>query len=261
MATQYYLKLDRFEGPLDLLLHLVRFNELSIFKIDLYKLTSQYLEHLRLMKFTDMQESAAFIEMAADLIEIKSRRLLAEDNKEQEGLSIDAEDAEQKFKQRLKMYELFQGAGGFFSGLMNNSQQTYTNYEYKVWQSKSQDKQVPIKGDTTTLLVLYEQLLARLGEKREQRVSVMTEGMPLDEVIDKILVKLREIDVVFFEKLYAKISSRYELVANIMGMLQIVRDGKAKLYQDQHLGPLWLYSNMINEKKFIEKLGEDGFIK
>ena len=76
MVANYFVRLRSFEGPLDLLLHLIKVNELNIFDIDLTALTTQYLEYLRLIEFRDIKDAAAFLEMASSLIEIKSFQLL-----------------------------------------------------------------------------------------------------------------------------------------------------------------------------------------
>jgi len=76
MTTQYYLKLEQFEGPLDLLLHLIRVNEIDIFNIDIFKLTQQYLAYLRILRYDDLADADGFIEVAATLIGIKTKLLL-----------------------------------------------------------------------------------------------------------------------------------------------------------------------------------------
>ena len=96
MSEKYVLKLDRFEGPLDLLLHLIRVNELSVFEVDLHFLTFQYLEYLRLMEFSDIKEAASFIEMAASLVEIKSRRLIPTARNEDEQKEEKLEEGEDR---------------------------------------------------------------------------------------------------------------------------------------------------------------------
>ena len=73
MSSEYFVKLDRFEGPLDLLLHLIRVHEIDIFAIDILKLATEYLNYLRLVRYSDLAEAGEFIAMGAQLIEIKSR--------------------------------------------------------------------------------------------------------------------------------------------------------------------------------------------
>ena len=113
MAEKYFLKLDHFEGPLDLLLYLVKSHELDIFDIDLFVLTSQYLDFLRVVEFKNLQEASTFIEMAASLIEIKSRLLLPlnEQSKTEEELS--EEENPENIRQRLITYDLFKKIGIF----------------------------------------------------------------------------------------------------------------------------------------------------
>ena len=105
-------KLDCFEGPLDLLVHLIREHELDIFAIDLLTLTSQYIDYLRFVRFRDLKEAAQFLEMAATLYQIKSRSLLPGKDEDAKGKE-DEDDAAASLQQRLLDYEIFSGVGKY----------------------------------------------------------------------------------------------------------------------------------------------------
>lgn len=242
MSEKYVLKLDRFEGPLDLLLHLIRVNELSIFDVDLRFLTLQYLEYLRLIEFSDIKEAAAFIEMAASLVEIKSRRLIPnvqdEDKREEE--KIDEEETEESLRQRLFLYDQFKRAGDHFSHFLTTNSQTYASFEPERLSEFYEHQDKPLEGEPLTLVVLYEQMLASMGDKIPERVSLKKEAIPLEDILKKINGIIDKLQLVLFEKLYQEIDSRYELVAYILAALQLVRDRQAKIIQEKFLGPLWL---------------------
>src|SRR3989338_1297361 len=112
MTTSHFVRLDQFEGPLDLLLHLVKVHELNIFDIDLHVLIVQYLEYLRMVQFRDLQDAAAFMEMAASLCGIKSRNLLpGAEQAALGGIEEDGLDSKENLQQRLFDYQTFSQAG------------------------------------------------------------------------------------------------------------------------------------------------------
>ena len=254
MSEKYVLKLERFEGPLDLLLHLIRVNELSVFEVDLRFLTLQYLEYLRVMEFSDIKEAAAFIEMAASLVEIKSRRLIpttqSEDETNEEKLV--EEETEESIRQRLLTYEQFRSAGEHFSHCMSSNEKVYSCHEPQRLEAFYDKQDKPLEGDSLTLVVLYEQMLASMGDKVPERVSLKKESIPLEDILERIIKQIDQLQLVLFEKLYQEIDSRYELVAYILAALQLVRDRRAKIIQEEFLGPLWI-CNYDLDKDLLEK--------
>ena len=107
-TDDYRFKLDNFEGPLDLLLHLIKEAKLDIATVKLADVTEQYLNYMQDLKNVDMDKASEFITVAATLIEIKSKKLLPV---EQEAVQDDEEDDEAILLRRLKEYELFKKAG------------------------------------------------------------------------------------------------------------------------------------------------------
>lgn len=247
----YFLKLPRFEGPLDLLLHLVKLNELDIFDIDVYALTAQYLDFLRLMNFKNMQEAASFIEMAASLVEMKSKKLLPTDEKNSNKTD---DDDEFDLQERLITYDLFQKVGHSFSQQMSHRSYTASNSEWQRLEPLYENIESKTEGDHLTLIILYEQMLSTLNEKRPITIQAQLEKIPMDKVINNIRNYLKKLEFILLQKTYKNITSRNELVANIIAMLQLVRDQEAKVYQDKPLGPIWLYSNQMEEKQLHQKI-------
>ena len=93
------IKIDNFEGPFDLLLHLIKKNQMNIYNVEIYKVTNQYLKYLERMKEMDLDITSEFIVVAATLIEIKSKTLLPKVKKEEE--EEDDEDIEKKLLEKL----------------------------------------------------------------------------------------------------------------------------------------------------------------
>ncbi|MEZ4742514.1 MAG: ScpA family protein [Bdellovibrionota bacterium] len=241
MTSKYFVKLEDFEGPLDLLLHLIRVHELDIFRIDLFVLTSQYLNYLRLLKFKDLNDAASFMEMAAILIEIKSRYLLPNADNQQNEEEIDEEDEAASLQRRLLEYDKFRRAASFLEAMPQLGMQVQTNNEWKRLEPLYSDIEGPLRGEPATLVVMYESLLSTLSDRKPTTVTAKTERISLEEVIHKMESFIEKARFVLFQKMYAQMNSRYDLVANTLSMLQLTRDGKLNIYQEELMGPIWLY--------------------
>lgn len=241
MATSYFVKLEQFEGPLDLLLHLIRVNELDIFRIDLFVLTSQYLDYLRLLKFKDLNDAAAFMEMAANLIEIKSRFLLPTEERRLNDDEVESEDEGASLQRRLLEYDRFRRAAEYLHGVPQIGVQIQTSFEWRRLEPLYEHIEGPLRGEASTLVILYEQLLSVLTDRKPARVTAKTERVSLEEVIEKMHAFIGEARFALFQGLYANMTSRYDLVVNTLSMLQLTRDGRLNIHQEQMMGPIWIY--------------------
>jgi segregation and condensation protein A len=260
MATGYFLKLNRFEGPLDLLLYLIRLNEMDIFEVNLAQLAEQYLSHLRLIQFSDLKDASAFLVMGATLCEIKTRRLLPHSEKN-EGVDGQAGeiDLEAQLKERLLDYQKYREAGEFFSGMDKQTDIGYSPVgEWERLEKEYGDKVSPLYGEGAVLVVLYEQLLSALMERNPTRVKTTKEMITIERVIEKMLESLKICEVFMFQSMYAEIKNRYELIAHILALLQLLKQvGNLRCYQDVQYGPLWVYwYDESNPEGFIQKIRE-----
>lgn len=249
MSSNYFVKLEKFEGPLDLLLYLIKVNELEIFDIDLFKLTQQYLEYLRLMKFRDLGDAAAFMEMAASLCEIKSTHLIPSDKRAHLDTEIDEESQAMDLQQRLIDYDTFKSAALELEKKLKFDHFVGKNSEWKRLSEEYSDCEAPLRGDTSTLLILYEQMLGALSERRPTHHKALKEQVTVAEVIQKIKDYIEQLRFCLFQELYSGFETRYELVANILAVLQLVRDRELKIHQETFLGPLWLYDITLSAEQ------------
>ena len=160
-----FLKINQFEGPLDLLLHLIKVNEIDVFNIDIYLLTNQYLEYLRLIEFDDLSDAGEFLEMAATLIEIKSRMLLPTEKKD-DLEELDDDDPRKPLQERLVEYETFGKVAEYFERLPQVGVDIQTNNEFKRLEQEYAHVESPLKGDPTSLVILWEQMLRDFSEKK-----------------------------------------------------------------------------------------------
>jgi segregation and condensation protein A len=241
VSGNYFVKVEQFEGPLDLLLHLIRVHELDIFRIDLFVLTSQYLDYLRLLKFKDLADAAAFMEMAATLIEIKSRYLLPTEEQRLSDEEVEGEDEGASLQRRLLEYDRFRRAAEYLNIIPQMGVQIHTNNEWQRLEPLYEHIEAPLRGEPSTLVILYEQLLSTLTDRKPARVTAKTERVSLEEVIERMHAFIEEARFALFQGMYQKMASRYDFVASTLSMLQLTRDGRLNIYQEQLLGPIWLY--------------------
>ena len=128
------------------------------------------------------------------------------------------------------------------------------NYEAQRLEGFFETKERPLQGEGLTLVILYEQMLAAMGDKAPEQVTVMKESIPLEEILEKLTQYIERLQVVLLEKLYDTMGSRYELVAYILASLQLVRDRQAKIIQEKMNGPLWIYHSDISDNPVDKKL-------
>ena len=239
MAAKYFLKLEQFEGPLDLLLYLIKVNEIDIFDIDIYKLTTQYLSYLRLIKFDDLAGAGEFLEMAAHLVEIKSKMLLPHDKENQEE---DSEDPRIPLQERLLEYERYKAAGAAIAERPMFGVDVYSNHESTRLEPLYNYIEAPLTGEPATLVILYEQMLRNLTLRRKPaKVTLKSHTVTIEETLKKLEERLEKLNFLMFQSMYDKFRTRYEFVINIMAMLEMAKEKKLSIYQQELLGPIWLY--------------------
>jgi len=235
--SQYYLKLNHFEGPLDLLLYLVKVNEINVFDIDIYLLTQQYLSYLRLIEFNDLGDASAFIEMAATLVEIKSRMLLPSNKVAgEEGL---LDDPRKALQDQLIELETFRSISEHLGNLACYDHRPGTSREWQRLETIFKEVEAPLTGDPVMLLILFEQMMVQLADKKPI-VEAKTHFVTVDQKIEEIGRLLEEVKFTIFQGFYSGLKSRYELVIYIMAMLELAKMGRITIFQDEMNGPIWM---------------------
>ena len=243
--SQYYLKLNHFEGPLDLLLYLVRVNEINIFDINMFVLTNQYMAYLRLIRFNDLGDASAFLEMAATLVEIKSRMLLPATGKA--GVQDDENDPRKALQDQLIELEMFRTAAGHLARLASYDVRPAVSREWSRLEQVFSGSSAPLTGDPVTLLILFEQMLSALADKKPV-VEAKTHFVTVDQKIVEIAKLLEEVKFTIFQGFYPSLQSRYELVIYIMAVLELAKMGRVKVYQDEMNGAIWVAIATIDEQ-------------
>ena len=233
-------KLDVFEGPLDLLLHLIKKNKVSIYDIPISLITDQYLEYIDNMKKNELEVSSEFIVMASRLMYIKSKMLLpVYDEEEAE------EDPRQELILNLAEYKKYKDISAFFENRKNICDYLY----FKEPDTKLLDiKPLTKETDAEKLITAFNNIMIRKEKKMPPPRSsfdgiVGKEPVPVKSKIKSVSNKIRKRGKVEFEELFDDAESRSEIVAIFLAVLELLRN---------HM--IWL---SVNNSKIV--LGEtDG---
>ena len=247
MSAEYFVKLDRFEGPLDLLLHLIRVHEIDIFAIDILKLTTEYLSFLRLVKFDDISEAGEFISMGATLIEIKSRGLLpTEERKVTNEDGVD-EDPLKTLQDRLLQYEMIRRAADWFLHCPQMGVEIQTGHEHVRLAEEFKDVETPLEGDPARLIILFDQIMRDLADRKASKIEAKMHGITLEQTIERFAEYIETVKFGMFQGLYNKFRSRYDMLVHLMAVLELSKQDKLKIYQQDMMGPLWFYRFDLDE--------------
>ena len=228
--------IDKFEGPLDLLLHLikqVKQDDINIFDINIAELTEKYLEYIESMKSLNLNVDSEYIVMAATLMEIKSRELLPHDEEE------DEEDPKEELINRLQEYQKYKEIRGTFKEYALERKEMFSKVPSML--DEFHDDRVKINDDVT-LDDLINAFL-KFQEKKELdkplNTVITSKEYSIDEIGHKIISKLKVKKNFKFEDLFEERNRSY-VVATFLTILDLTRKGKLLLKQDYNLGEIVL---------------------
>ena len=210
-------KLDNFEGPLDLLLHLIKDAKLDIMTVKLSEITEQYLEYMQDLDSIDMDRASEFITVAATLIEIKSKHLLPVDSEDE----LEEEDSEMLLLQRLKEYELFKETGKRLREIED------INKMYRAPGKETEKVKVIIKDMVLEkLLDAFAGLLARQearGKEKEEPKKIVKDRFTVAEKIVSIRGYAREHKRFPFDELFAPDMTKSEMINVFLALLELLK--------------------------------------
>lgn len=231
----YTIKLPVFEGPLDLLLHLIREHKLDIYDIPISEVTDQYLRYLSLMEQLDLNIAGEFFVMAATLLEIKSRMLLPKpppDEESEEGVDPRAELVE-----RLLEYERFKNAAEKFRELEDERRKVFWRITDEL---QGYDAPViPLNLEAMDLLLALQQMLQEVGEGEQEVTSVERQKITIRMKMSEIWRRVRSSpEGVGFRDLFSGPRTRIEIVVTFLALLELLRLGRIKVKQQKALGEI-----------------------
>lgn len=231
-----HLRLESFDGPLDLLLHLIKAQELNIFNIPIVMITEQYLGFLKQVPELDFLTAGEYLAMAAQLIEIKANLLVPVlQNKSQtdaENLAqVSEEDPRKDLVQQLLEFEAYKKASEVLQQLNSVAQDHFPTAEYKRREEEFSAFEHPIKGNPFDLIIAFEKVLLKFSNKSTPKVVVRAQKITIQQKMEFIKKKLSEIDSITLKLLFTECSSRYELIVLIMALLELCKANHVNVFQ------------------------------
>lgn len=240
-ANQIRVRFEEFEGPLDLLLHLIHKNQIDIYDIPIAEITDQYLKYLETMRQLDLEVASEFLVIASTLILIKSKMLLPKPPAEEE----EEEDPRAELVQRLLEYQAVREAaenlrerGAAEDGLFRR--------ELPLPEDMEGREDIEIEVSLFELMDAFKELIDRTAS-REEVVTVRKATLSVTERMGQILEILSPGKRRTLNDLFTAPPDRPMVVVTFLALLELLHRQMVKVYQSQHFGPLYL--RRIGEEK------------
>ncbi len=238
----YRVDLDIFSGPLDLLLYLVKKDEVDIYDISITKITDQYLRYLDMLRQLDIELAGDFLVLAATLMQIKSQMLLPKDDLDgADDEDTDADPRAELIRQLLE-YKRFKDAANQLDEAQQAQSQRHGRPDTVIEQLK-QDSEPELDLDqisTWDLLEAFDNLLKATGSYADY--SHITDETPIDIYQIEILDRLQREGPMTFARLFQSGTNRAELVGMFLALLELLREGLAWAQQEQGQSGIYVRS-------------------
>ena len=229
MDTYYKVKIEVFEGPLDLLLYLIKKDEVDIYSVSIERITNQYLEYLNTFRMLDLEIAGEFVVMAANLIYIKSRSLLPVDQGPPEEES-DEEDPRWDLIRQLIEYKKFKDAAMQLQRWEIAQEGIIPRIAGKP---KLNDAETLLKEEVGIfdLISAFQKVLRKLEKRRDDLREIFEENFTVSEKIDFILETITPERPATFSSLFAAAASRTEIVVTFLALLELMRLKQLRVIQ------------------------------
>ena len=244
----FQVKLDMFEGPLDLLLHLIREHQLDILDIPIAAITDEYLRYLALMQELDLDVAGEFLLMAATLIHIKSKMLLPPDENV-EGEDAEQEDPRAELVSRLLEYKRFKEAAQTL-GLLESE----TAYLHRRGApAMEMEIEGPLQVSMVELLRALRDVLSRTDKAAP--LEITPEEINVGQRIVMLVDRLAAESPVEFGQLFGNATRRVEVIVTFLALLELLRRRLATARQAEAMGPIMIYRTV---ERVDEAPGSNG---
>jgi segregation and condensation protein A len=227
METDYKVKLEVFEGPLDLLLYLIKRDEIDVYDISIERITRQYLEYLQAFKELKIDVAGEFVVMAANLIYLKSRSLLPLDQQPPEE-DADEDDPRWDLIRQLIEYKKFKEAAAQLHDRALEQERMFTR---DGGVAAISDGPLPLhEVGIFQLIHAFQEVIKRV-EAQEDLQEIFGERFSVSDKIEKILERVGNGTPVRFSELFGQIVSRLEIVVTFLALLELIRLNQVRALQ------------------------------
>jgi segregation and condensation protein A len=233
--AEYKVKFEVFEGPLDLLLYLIKKEEVDIYDVNLTQLATQFIEYLEMMRLLDLEVAGEFLVMASTLMYIKSRELLPLDQQVVAEGEDEGEDPRWELIRQLVEYKKFKDAAARLQTLELRQENIFPRLPPRLEFAP----EAPVRPDVSLfdLLNAVSSVLKRVG-LRDQSRDVFEDKWTVSEKIEQILKTIAERSRIKFSELFEGALSRTEVVVTFLAMLELIRLRQVVAVQPEAFGEI-----------------------
>jgi len=232
------VKLSNFEGPLDLLLHLIKKHEVDIHDIPIALITAQYLETIAMMQELDLDVAGEFLVMAATLIHIKSKMLLPRPETAA-GVEGEVEDPRDALVRRLLEHQKFKAAAGLLHEREQLRAAQWLRPDGRVAELAGDEYEPELEVDLFSLMNAFQAVVQRL--KQRPKLLLPPEEIPVEQRIDQLLARLSETEAMGFDDLFSDVDHRRGLIVTFLALLEMIRLKLVRVFQSGSFGPIRVY--------------------
>ena len=235
MQEEYKVRLDVFEGPLDLLLYLIKKDELDIYNIPIERITTQYVEYLELMQMLDLNIAGEFLVMAATLMMIKSRLLLPVEERPE--LEAEEEDPRWDLVRQLVEYKKFKDAALHLEYLEQRREDIFGRDGVDPVLSKEADLALRDVG-LFDLISAFNEALKKV--KSEELLEIFAEHFTVTDKIEVLGERLRREKRFSISEMFRDMRSRHEIACTFLALLELIRLHQARAVQKETYGEIFI---------------------
>ena len=230
----YEIKLDIFEGPLDLLLYLIKKNQIDIYNIPIALITDQYLQYLEIMRTLNLDLAGEYLVLASTLIHIKSRMLLPQDEEDE---SEEEMDPRQELVQQLIEYQSYKDAA-----VQLDSRPLLERDVFKrgaeIHEDTTADRDIELS--IYDLVAAFQRIVSRMD--KEELLEISGERMSVTDRINEIMERLtKERNVVFTDLLDGLVTNKKKIIYTLLAILELMKLRMIKAYQSGPFGVIRIF--------------------
>ncbi len=245
---EYKVQFEVFEGPLDLLLYLVKKEEVDIYEVNLTKLATQFIEHIEMMRRLDLEVAGEFLVMAATLMYIKSKELLPVEKQVVVEGEEDEEDPRWELIRQLVEYKKFKDAAAKLQVRETEQESVFARQPGKPEFTESlQEPEQKLQVSVFDLIGAVNNILKRFQAKEGESRDIFQDKWTVSEKIETILNTIEAKTSVKFSELFTNAVSRTEVVVTFLAMLELIRLKRVMITQPEPFADIEISKNVVNE--------------
>lgn len=230
---EYLVKIDAFEGPLDLLLYLIKEMKISIDDVNMTDITMQYLDYIHQMEQLDLVIASEFLLMAANLVQLKSKMMLPQNEKTGPDGEAYEENPEKEFKERLKAYKRFKDMVPHLQALYEERSQFLAKVPTDLSKEIKVDPKEILKGnaDVYDLLSAFNRVLRRYQLHQPMKTRIEHQTITIEDRIGQLRDYFKNHRETTFKSLYGESPTKEHVVVTFMALLELAKENILRITQ------------------------------